>query len=154
LKTVAVIVLCTACFSLYAGEIQKWVDKDGNIHYGNVPPPESTSETIKIHKEPTHSSTSTPTPIYESEEKRALTKKREALDAERQEREKQQAAVKKSEKKLKDFQSKNYDAKECKGWKAKAAAMKNRDPIGYKLNPDYGEASGFITLYCYDWNQK
>jgi hypothetical protein len=35
----------------YAGNIKKWVDKDGNVHFGDVPPPSVTNtETVKVQK--------------------------------------------------------------------------------------------------------
>jgi hypothetical protein len=37
-----------ASFSLLAAGIQKWVDKDGNVHYGDQPPPGSTASQINV----------------------------------------------------------------------------------------------------------
>jgi hypothetical protein len=33
----ASLIVC-ASFSLSAGSVQKWVDEDGNVHYGDQPP--------------------------------------------------------------------------------------------------------------------
>lgn len=33
--------LATLAFGAHAGQVYKWVDKDGKVHYSNTPPPES-----------------------------------------------------------------------------------------------------------------
>ena len=39
--------------SLAAGTIQKWVDEDGNVHYGDAPPASMKTETIRVQRAPT-----------------------------------------------------------------------------------------------------
>ena len=34
--------------SLYAGSIQKWVDDDGNVHYGDAPPISAKTKEVKV----------------------------------------------------------------------------------------------------------
>lgn len=34
--------------SAYAGSIQKWIDEEGNTHYGDVPPPSVHTQEIRI----------------------------------------------------------------------------------------------------------
>ena len=40
--------------SLYAGEILKWVDEDGNIYYGDLPPLSVETERIRIISAPSN----------------------------------------------------------------------------------------------------
>ena len=34
--------------SLFAGSIQKWVDDDGNVHYGDAPPVSAKTKEVKV----------------------------------------------------------------------------------------------------------
>ncbi len=34
--------------SLYAGEIRKWIDEDGNVHYGDAPPSSVSSQSVRV----------------------------------------------------------------------------------------------------------
>lgn len=38
--------------SLYAGEIRKWTDEDGNVHYGDAPPNTVTSQPVRVISAP------------------------------------------------------------------------------------------------------
>ena len=38
--------------SLSAGTIHKWVDDEGNVHYGDAPPVSTTSETVRVQSAP------------------------------------------------------------------------------------------------------
>ena len=38
--------------SLHAGSIQKWIDEDGNVHYGDAPPVSARTEDIKVQSAP------------------------------------------------------------------------------------------------------
>ena len=49
-----------ATFSLSAAEIKKWVDDDGNVHYGNHPPASRTSTQVHIDSAPSGSGNSLP----------------------------------------------------------------------------------------------
>lgn len=40
--------------SLYAGEILKWVDEDGNIYYGDSPPLSADTERVKVLSGPSN----------------------------------------------------------------------------------------------------
>ena len=146
MKSLAIIILAVWCSFLYAGEIQKWVDKDGNVHYGNVPPLESNAETVKIQRESQQQQS--PASPYGSEEKRAIAKRREAWEADQAEQERLQDNVKKAEKKVRDIQSENYDPAKCKAYTAEAAMIKSRDRY-YEMNIDYFSATEFMKLYCY-----
>ncbi|MCP4331094.1 MAG: DUF4124 domain-containing protein [Gammaproteobacteria bacterium] len=38
--------------SLHAGTIHKWVDENGNVHYGDTPPISTKSENVKVQSAP------------------------------------------------------------------------------------------------------
>jgi len=40
--------------SLSAGSIQKWVDENGNVHYGDAPPVETKTESVSVQSAPTN----------------------------------------------------------------------------------------------------
>ena len=40
--------------SLQAGSIQKWVDEDGNVHYGDAPPAAVKSQTVRVQSAPSN----------------------------------------------------------------------------------------------------
>ncbi|MCP4471607.1 MAG: DUF4124 domain-containing protein [Gammaproteobacteria bacterium] len=40
--------------SLHAGTIQKWVDENGNVHYGDAPPVSAKSESISVQSAPSN----------------------------------------------------------------------------------------------------
>ena len=46
--------LFAVSMSLQAGTIQKWVDEDGNVHYGDAPPAAAKSETVRVHSAPSN----------------------------------------------------------------------------------------------------
>lgn len=51
LQSIAVLVFCLAVFAAQAGEIYKWVDKDGSVHYSQDPQNQSAQPMkIKIPK--------------------------------------------------------------------------------------------------------
>lgn len=39
---------------LQAGTIQKWVDEDGNVHYGDAPPVSATTESVRVQSAPSN----------------------------------------------------------------------------------------------------
>ena len=45
-KRVLIIVLLTLAFAANAGKVQRWVDEDGQVHFGDAPP--ATAETTEI----------------------------------------------------------------------------------------------------------
>ena len=40
--------------SLSAGTIQKWVDENGNVHYGDAPPVSAKTEKVRVQSAPTN----------------------------------------------------------------------------------------------------
>jgi len=40
--------------SLNAGTIHKWVDEEGNVHYGDTPPVSTSSETVRVQSAPSN----------------------------------------------------------------------------------------------------
>ncbi len=40
--------------SLHAGTIHKWVDENGNVHYGDAPPASTKSESISVQSAPSN----------------------------------------------------------------------------------------------------
>jgi hypothetical protein len=40
--------------SLSAGEIHKWVDEDGNVHYTDAPPVSAKTETVRVQSAPSN----------------------------------------------------------------------------------------------------
>jgi hypothetical protein len=56
MKRLVLFVVCLTSLSLsiHAGELYRWVDKDGKMNYGDMPPTEATDvERIKLSSEPT-----------------------------------------------------------------------------------------------------
>jgi hypothetical protein len=41
-------------FSLHAASIQKWVDDDGNVHYGDAPPVNTKTESVRVQRAPSN----------------------------------------------------------------------------------------------------
>lgn len=39
---------------LQAGEIHKWVDSDGNVHYGDAPPVDVSTQNIRVQRPPSN----------------------------------------------------------------------------------------------------
>ena len=39
---------------LLAGTIQKWVDEDGNVHYGDAPPVSAKTESVRVQSAPSN----------------------------------------------------------------------------------------------------
>ncbi len=46
--------------SLNAGSIQKWVDDDGNVHYGDAPPVTAKTENVRVQSAPSNPGKSLP----------------------------------------------------------------------------------------------
>lgn len=46
--------------SLYAGSIHKWVDEDGNVHYGDAPPVSAKTESVRVQSAPSNPGKSLP----------------------------------------------------------------------------------------------
>ena len=46
--------------SLAAGSVQKWVDEDGNVHYGDAPPTSAKTESVHVQPAPTNPGKSLP----------------------------------------------------------------------------------------------
>ncbi len=40
--------------SLHAGAIQKWVDDEGNVHYGDAPPADTKTESVRVLSAPSN----------------------------------------------------------------------------------------------------
>lgn len=68
-RRVVVLLLCTAVYSANAG-VYKWVDDDGNVHFGDRPPLHKESSEVKIKKSPANNSGSSPQSAEESKELR------------------------------------------------------------------------------------
>lgn len=80
-------------FPSYA-EVYKWVDKDGNVHYGDKPVNNSTEMNVQLSDD----STDGPSNSNRSERRQKIL---DALREDREEKEKQRAEEKKKKKKLK-----------------------------------------------------
>ena len=39
---------------LHAASIQKWVDEEGNVHYGDAPPVNTRSESVRVQRAPSN----------------------------------------------------------------------------------------------------
>ena len=46
--------------TLHAGAIHKWVDAEGNVHYGDAPPVEVKTESVRVQAAPTNPGKSLP----------------------------------------------------------------------------------------------
>jgi len=49
-----------ASISLHAGTIHKWVDEDGNVHYGDAPPITVKTESVRVQSAPSNPGKSLP----------------------------------------------------------------------------------------------
>ena len=59
MKTLTCILMCLS-FSVSAGSIHKWVDENGNVHYGDAPPVSAKTKQLKVDGRP--SNTGSPLP--------------------------------------------------------------------------------------------
>jgi hypothetical protein len=78
------IILLLGCMGGANAEIYKWVDAQGNTHYGERPPADSDAESVTVRKGP-----STPDPLLERHRNRQQ-KFLEVLQQEREEKEEQE----------------------------------------------------------------
>ena len=65
-----------ASISLHAGTIHKWIDADGNVHYGDSPPITVKTESVRVQSAPSNPGKSLPrlaTPGSEAEDGSATT---------------------------------------------------------------------------------
>jgi hypothetical protein len=46
--------------STFAGSIHKWVDENGNVHYGDTPPVQSNTQPVKVSGAPSNTGKSLP----------------------------------------------------------------------------------------------
>ena len=46
--------------SIQAGSIHKWVDEDGNVHYGDAPPVSAKTESVRVQSAPSNPGRSLP----------------------------------------------------------------------------------------------
>jgi hypothetical protein len=44
--------LLAICGPLMAASVQKWTDADGNVHYGDSPPPGSSTQSVRVNAAP------------------------------------------------------------------------------------------------------
>ena len=91
--SVVVLLLCSSVYIANAG-VYKWVDDDGNVHFGDKPPMHKDSSEVKIRKSPADKTGSSPRSAEESRELRRKmlqvygeerAAKREALAKKREE---------------------------------------------------------------------
>lgn len=64
--------------SLIAGSFQKWVDEDGNVHYGDAPPTSAKTESVHVQPAPTNPGKSLPR-LSTSDEKKTTASTDESL---------------------------------------------------------------------------
>ncbi len=68
-RRVVVLLLCSAVYSANAG-VYKWVDDDGNVHFGDRPSMHKDSSEVKIKKSPANNGGSSPQSAEESKDLR------------------------------------------------------------------------------------
>ncbi len=51
---------CFVLAPLQAGEIHKWVDSEGNVHYGDAPPVNATTQSVRVQRAPSNPGRSLP----------------------------------------------------------------------------------------------
>ncbi|WP_330178236.1 DUF4124 domain-containing protein [Candidatus Vondammii sp. HM_W22] len=68
-RRVVVLLLCSAVYSANAG-VYKWVDDDGNVHFGDRPSMHKDSSEVKIKKSPENNGGSSPQSAEESKDLR------------------------------------------------------------------------------------
>jgi ribonuclease BN (tRNA processing enzyme) len=125
--------------TLSARGIQKWVDDQGNVHYGDAPPIGTKSEQVRVDKAPSGDTTKD-TSIQESNVQQEQQK---PSTNENQER------IRKSEEKVQKLQSEHYDPSKCAEYRAIADSIAKRDPLMYKTDINWIMASQRISLYCF-----
>lgn len=84
--TMRYLLILTVLFSmpLCAGSIQKWVDDEGNVHYGDAPPNSAETESVRVQRAPSNPGRALPrlNPPSESDDSDTAAA---ARDAEREE---------------------------------------------------------------------
>jgi hypothetical protein len=140
--------LCVlACALASAGahaQVFKCTDDSGKVNYTDQPCADShKSEEITVHAPPPQS----PEDRKAAEDyERELQQKR--VQRERAEREKLNQGVADAKAEVKKIKSENYNPEKCRSAQSKMAAMKRRDPIGYRYELDYFEYQQWAELYC------
>jgi len=83
LLPVSLLILLTVTSVAHAGSVYKWVDKDGNVHYTNTPPPEASQQERTVLDE--HGNVTDTLAAPKTAEEIALARKQDAerLEAER-----------------------------------------------------------------------
>jgi hypothetical protein len=56
----SIFLILLASMSLNAGSIHKWVDEDGNVHYGDSPPVQAKTEGVRVQGAPSNPGKSLP----------------------------------------------------------------------------------------------
>ena len=138
-----VLIIASLIFtSIQAQEIQKWVDEDGNVHFGTVPPQEAESETVEIEQQ----NFSTPDDAYDegNKDSRTLTSAKERKSEAIRER------VEAATAEVNRLKKENRDPEKCANQRKIMAYYTNKDSITGSYHPSYRYAETLAGFYCED----
>jgi hypothetical protein len=144
LLVAVIILLLLTIISVQAGEIYKWVDKDGNVHFSATPPDSLQSEVVGIQKPPAQDTESQAPMPYDGKDMKGqhVPSKEELRRRER---------VKETAKNLARVKEENRDPVKCAEQRALMARIKNADPALAAVNeyhPSYIKAETLANIYC------
>ena len=136
------LVLLFAAFILsqqgHCAEIYKWIDANGDVQYGNVPPGEANSESMKIDQPALQHSK----PVQNTyRENKKLSSEGTGDDSDER--------IIKAHEEVRDIQKANYDPEKCALARARAETIKKRDPLLYSTDVNYFDSTQKISLYCH-----
>jgi hypothetical protein len=146
-----------------AGSVKKWVDADGNVTFGDAPPPSVTNpEKVKVQEaySPSAPSSTAPSslPSSSSPSNSPATddyyspqnQLRRMKAQERQEKqERSQERIKKTGEEVTKIQNENYDPSKCAEYRAMADSIAKRNRLMYTSDMNWIYASQRISLYCF-----
>ncbi|MFC1797014.1 DUF4124 domain-containing protein [Pseudomonadota bacterium] len=132
--------------TIQAQEIHKWVDKDGNIHFGTVPPNETTSEMVEIEQQ----DFSTPEDSLD-EGNRDSNK---LSDAEERQRDARKDRLEETTAEINRLKKESRDPQKCAAQRNYMARIEanyyaGKSPIG-PYHPTYRHAEVLAGFYCED----
>lgn len=90
---IMIMALFAMCGPLLAASVQKWTDAQGNVHYGDSPPPGSNTQAVRVKAAPPSSH---PQPVYvppQATQAAAKPFDKEAHDAETEKRQREDKAA-------------------------------------------------------------
>ncbi|MCI0399882.1 MAG: DUF4124 domain-containing protein [Gammaproteobacteria bacterium] len=114
-----VVLLCAFASSPLNSGVYKWVDEEGQVHYGQYPPPGQQAEPIKP-----------PAPVNSEDAIKALQEQQKQLDTSREER------AKKAEEERKAAEQKAAQERNCQAAKKNLTGLQDRSRVRQQYGSD------------------